>query len=107
MIPDGPVELMGHTGKAFPGEDHDGFRQTVDVPEYDVVVEDAVDGVILQHVGEVVGIEKVVDSDDFDVITEILDCRAEDHASDSSETVDTDFDCHSVNPSIRLLSCLF
>ena len=71
--------------------------------DFDVVVEDAVNGVILQHVGEIVRIEKVVDSDDFDVFAEILDCCAEDHASDSSETIDTDFDCHCVNPSIMLL----
>ena len=60
----------------------------------DVVVEDAVDGVILQHVREVVRVEQVVDADDFDVIREVFDGGTEHHAANSSESVDTDFDSH-------------
>ena len=61
---------------------------------FDVVVEDAVDGVVLQHVSEVLGIEKVVDSDDFDVLGEVFHCGAENHAADSSESVNSNFDSH-------------
>ena len=58
----------------------------------DLRVEFAVNRVILQHVGEVVRIEQVVDPDNFDVIAEILDCGAENHPTDTTETVDTNFD---------------
>ena len=60
----------------------------------DVVVEDAVHGVVLQHVREVVRVEQVVDADDFDVIREVFDGGTEHHAANSSESVDTDFDSH-------------
>ena len=57
----------------------------------DFVIEDAVDGVILQHVGQIIRIEQVVDADDLDVIAEIFNRRAEDHTADTAEPVDTDF----------------
>ena len=62
----------------------------------DVAVEIAVHRVVLQHVGQVVGIEQVVDADDFDIL-EILRDGAERHAADTAETVDTNFDCHAVS----------
>ena len=58
------------------------------------MVEDAVNGVVLQHVSEVLGIEEVVDSDDFNVLSEIFHSSAENHAADSSESVDSYFDSH-------------
>ena len=61
--------------------------------DLDVVVEAAVDGVVLQHVGEVIGIEQVVDADDFDVL-EVLDCGAEDHTADAAKPIDANFDGH-------------
>lgn len=59
----------------------------------DVVVEAAVDGVVLQHIGEVVGVEEVVDADDLDVL-EVFDRGAEDHAANAAEPVDANFDGH-------------
>ena len=59
----------------------------------DVAVEAAMHGVVLQHVGQVVGLEQVVDADDFDV-GEILGDGAECHAADAAETVDANFDSH-------------
>ncbi|MPN49832.1 hypothetical protein SDC9_197455 [bioreactor metagenome] len=55
--------------------------------DFDIAAELTVNRVILQHVCEVIGFEKVVDSDDFDVLCEVLDCRTENHASDSSKSV--------------------
>jgi hypothetical protein len=49
--------------------------------------------VVLQHVGEVVGLEQVVDRDDLD-LGEILDRRAQHHAPDATEAVDADLDGH-------------
>ena len=59
----------------------------------DVAIEAAMHGVVLQHVGQVVGLEQVVDGDDLDVL-EVLRDSAEHHAADAAKTVDTDFDCH-------------
>ena len=60
----------------------------------DVVVELAVHGIILQHVGEVVNVEKVVDTDNGDVLGEVFHSGAEDHAADTAETIDTEFKSH-------------
>jgi hypothetical protein len=49
--------------------------------------------VVFQHVGEVLGLEQVVDAYDLDV-GKVARCRAEDHASDASESVDADLDSH-------------
>ena len=62
------------------------------VLDRDFPVEATVDGVVFEHVGEILGFEQVVDADHLDVFAEVLDGRAEDHASDASEAVDTDFD---------------
>ena len=58
----------------------------------DVVVEFAVYGVVLEHVSEIIRIEEVVDTDNLDVSGEILDSCAENHPSDTAETVNTEFD---------------
>ena len=58
----------------------------------DVGLELAVDRIILQHVGEILGIEQVVDADDLDVLAEILDRSPEDHPADPAETVDANSD---------------
>jgi len=63
----------------------------------DLALETAVHRVVAQHVGEVCRFEEVVDADDLDV-REILDCGAEDHASDASEAVDAHLDRHCVAP---------
>jgi len=53
-----------------------------------------VHGIVLEHVGEIIDVEQVVDTDYFNI------CAAagstENHATDTSETIDTDFDCHLV-----------
>ena len=58
------------------------------------MVEDAVHGVVLEHVREVVGVEEVIDADDLDVLREVIDRRAENHAADAAEAVNTNLDCH-------------
>ena len=67
--------------------------------DLDVVLEDAVHGIVLQHVGEVVGIEQVIDAHDLDVVREVFNSRAENHAADAAEAVDANLDSHfSVTP---------
>ena len=63
-----------------------------------LVVEAAVNGVILQHVGQILGIQQVVDTYDLNVIGKFVDCSAEYHAADTAETIDTNFNfCHCIN----------
>jgi hypothetical protein len=52
------------------------------------------DRVVLEHVGQVIRLEQIVDADDLDVVAEILDCRTQHIAADATETVDADLDCH-------------
>ena len=80
--------LLGREADLLAVDDH---GRTLDL---DVVLERAVDGVELQHVGEVVGVEEVVDADDLDVVREVLNRRAENHAADTAEAVDTNLDSH-------------
>jgi hypothetical protein len=49
--------------------------------------------VVLEHVGEVVRFEQIVDTNDLDV-AEILDSSTENHTTNTTKTVDTYFDCH-------------
>ncbi|MPM90357.1 hypothetical protein SDC9_137478 [bioreactor metagenome] len=57
----------------------------------DVAVEDAVDRVVLEHVGQVIGIKQIVDADNLNVLAEVFDRGAEHHTANAPETVDTDF----------------
>jgi hypothetical protein len=59
----------------------------------DRAFEAAVYGVVLQHVGEVLGFEQVVDADDLDLV-EVLDGGTKHHAPDAAEAVDADLDGH-------------
>ena len=56
--------------------------------------EGAVDAVVFQEVGEGLRVREVVDGDDLDVRHLPLVERAEDTASNPSEAVDADLDCH-------------
>src|SRR6185369_16126155 len=58
-----------------------------------VALETAMHTVVLQHVGEVLGLEQIVDADHLDVL-EILNGGAKHHASDAAEAVDADLDAH-------------
>ena len=58
-----------------------------------VTLEASVHAVVLQHVGQVIGFEQVVDAHDFDV-RKILHRSAKHHAPDAPEAVDTYFDSH-------------
>jgi hypothetical protein len=58
------------------------------------VLESAVHGVVLQHVSEVVNVEKVVDTDNLNVLGEVFHSSAEDHTADAAETIDTEFESH-------------
>ena len=62
--------------------------------DLDVMLEDAMHGIILEHVREVIGIEEVVDSDHFDIVREVLYRRAENHAANAAEAVDTNLNSH-------------
>ena len=62
------------------------------------MLEAAVHRVVLHLVGEVVGVgDDVDDADDVDLLAEqaLIAEGLEDQATDSAETVDRDFDCHS------------
>ena len=50
------------------------------------------DGVILQHVGQVIRGAQILDTDDLDL--RVVDAGAEDHAADAAKTIDTNFDAH-------------
>jgi hypothetical protein len=69
--------------------------------DLDVALESAVDGVVLEHVGEVVGLEQVVDGDDLDVACEVLHGRAQHVAADAAEAVDAYLDRHYRTPDMR------
>ena len=73
----------------------DGLAIDDDVTAFDldIALEAAVHAVVLQHVGEVVGLEQVVDRHHFDV-GEVLDGAAQHVAANAAEAVDTDFDGH-------------
>ena len=58
-----------------------------------LAVKAAVHAVVLEHVGQVIGFQQVVDADDFDVV-EVLNGSAEHHAPDTAEAVDSNLDCH-------------
>src|SRR5690606_13533709 len=60
----------------------------------DLAVEAAVHGVVLQHVGQVVRLQQVVDGDDLDVVAEIRHRRTQDVAPDAAEAVDAYLDRH-------------
>src|SRR5690606_23156022 len=86
-----PLQL----GRVLHGGQADGFaidNQGVAVHR-DLALEAAVHRVVLQHVGQVIGLQQVVDADDLDVI-EILDGGTEHHAANATEAVDTDLDSH-------------
>ena len=59
----------------------------------DLALEAAVHRVVLQHVGQVLGLEQVVDADDLDV-RKVLHGGAQDIATDAAEAVDTELDGH-------------
>jgi hypothetical protein len=60
----------------------------------DFALEAAVHRVVLEHVGQVVGLEQVVDGNDLDVVLEVLHRCAQHVATDAAEAVDTEFDSH-------------
>jgi len=67
----------------------------------DLTLEAAVHAVVLQHVGQVVGLEQVVDADDLDV-GEVLHRSAKHHAADAAEAVDANLDSHvSLFPGVK------
>jgi hypothetical protein len=59
---------------------------------FDIVVELAMYGVVLEHVSEIIGIEQVVDTYDHDVLREVLHGSAENHTTDTAKTVNTKSD---------------
>ena len=59
---------------------------------FDIVVEVAVYGVVLEHVSEIVGIEEVIDTYHNDVLRKVLHSSAENHTTDTAKTVNTKSD---------------
>ena len=57
-------------------------------------LEGAVDAVVLEQVREGLRVGQIVDGDDFDVVDLALDERAQDAATDATETVDADLGGH-------------
>ena len=55
-------------------------------------IDPAVHGVVLQHIGQVIGGTQVVDAHDLDL--GVLQAAAQDHAADAAKTIDADFDAH-------------
>ena len=70
--------------------------------DLDVVLELAMNGIVLQHVSEIIRVEKVVDTDNLNVICEVFHSSAEHHTADTTETIDTEFKSH-----FRILCLLF
>jgi hypothetical protein len=62
----------------------------------DFALETAVDRVIRQQVGEVLGLEQVVDRYHLDVAAEILHRRTQHVATDAAEAIDANLHCHDV-----------
>jgi len=81
----GGVALLGEAD-LFPVDD-----QGVAI-DRQFALEAAVHGVVLQHVGQVVRLQQVVDRDDLDVAVEVLHCRTQHVAADAAESVDTNLD---------------
>ena len=61
----------------------------------DGALEASVHGIVLETVGEVVGLEQVVNADHFDV-GKIAHRGAKHHAADAAESIDAHFDRHAV-----------
>jgi hypothetical protein len=60
-----------------------------------VALEVAMHRVVLQHVGEIVRLQQVVDADDLDVRElGFLGDGTKHHATDATETIDANFDSH-------------
>jgi hypothetical protein len=57
----------------------------------DLATELTVDGVILEHVSEIIGIEEVVDTYNLDLTCEILISCTENHTADTAKSVNTKF----------------
>jgi len=90
----------GQVGRIALGGQADGLAIDDQVIAVDghVAIEVTVHGIVLQHVGQVIGVQQVVDADHFDV-REILGDGAESHAADAAKTIDTDFQSHIHSPS--------
>ena len=58
----------------------------------DSTLELTMHGVILQHVGQVIGGAQIVDAHDFDL--RVIDAGAEDHTANAAKTIDANFDAH-------------
>ncbi len=56
-------------------------------------LEVAVHGVVLEHISQIVRIQQIVDSHDFN-FGEVLHSGAKHHTADAAEAIDADFDCH-------------
>ena len=60
-----------------------------------ITVEVAMHGIVLEHVGQIICFQQIVDTDYFD-IAEVLGDGTEGHTTDTAKTVNTDFNRHVV-----------
>ena len=72
--------------------DHDGVLSVADLS-----LAGAVHGVVLQHIGQVVGGAEIVDADNLNL--GMVDGSTENHAADASKPIDANFDAHNKNSS--------
>ncbi len=54
-------------------------------------LEAAMHRVVFQHVSQIRGLQQIVDADDLDVLRKVLHSGAEDHAADTAESIDANF----------------
>ena len=82
-------------GRIFFGGQANGLavHHQVVSADRDVAIEAAMHRIVLQHVGQVVRLQQVVDGNDFH-LREVFRHCTEYHATDTTESIDTDFDCH-------------
>ena len=96
-----PEGLPRQLGRVLQREDLDALAADRDrflvVGDRAAGLEFAVNRVVLEQVRERLRVGQVVDGDDLDVGDPALDERADDAASDPSETIDSDFRRHRQN----------
>ncbi len=86
-------------GRFFLGGQADGLAVDLQVVAVhgDIAIKTAMHGVVLQHIGEVIRLQQVVDGDHFEA-REVLGDGTEGHAADAAEAVNTYFNRHAYSP---------
>ena len=90
-----PRSFHGNLGRVALRDDLEEILADGDaaVPGLDRLIQVAENRVVLQQMGQRLGVGQIVDRDEIDVRL-LLEGRAHDVAADAAEPVDTDLDCH-------------